>query len=323
MGRELELIADTFAEEPLDLEALLGSINQYYSSLGKTTISNLDDVSPEHATTSLGRILGFGKCKRKQMQDRLVEIEVFSELISEYDDDLHEKIMKNVLNPDTIGFKSFYVSKRLETSKRNENIRIIFSTLFKSEGINNQDDITGATRYKYRSFFNQICDRDSRTLNAIKSWAIHFGFFLDDVERKYSPVKQDGTAVNLLKKLDSELFGFDDISYNEDKVDKISFAMFKGIYSRGEALGVKSKCALDLFDWYHREILKPAERQKSAKKRERKYFQQVKRKEDRDHELNPESLFYAVSEQDFYDIYYIFRAFCYPIEEYNLKPWGC
>ena len=258
MGRELELIADAFAEEPLDVEVLLGLINQYYSSLGKPTISNLDDVRLEHATDDLGAILGFQEGNRTQMQDRLVESKIFSNLICDYDNEVQDRIRDNILDSDAVRRESFYIGESLHTISRNGNISLILRRLLQREGIRKLDDINTDIRDRYTGFFKSIWRRPGKgsytviPLYYIKSRAIHLGFFADEVEKKYSSTIETGKATELIRKIDCEIFGYADISYTEGQVDSLSFRIFAGIYNRRRQLGVRANCALHLFDYFIR-----------------------------------------------------------------------
>ncbi len=150
----LEQIANEFnsGESARNPHELLGLMNQYYIANSKSPLAHLDDINKGHATRGLGGILGFKLNNPRQMGQRLVELGIFSQRLSDYSPELLEKIIGKVIgNVSTHNFSSFYMAEDNKYAEANKKV-IATSPQMKDylsgKGIAHLDDINAgnATR---------------------------------------------------------------------------------------------------------------------------------------------------------------------------------
>lgn len=189
------------------------------------------------------------------IKSRLVELGLFSDRIASYDKESRNDIIKSALNP-LSAFKSYFLNGHLDNNVRYDNIKISFESLKRAEKIENLNDITSEFAHKYYGFFTTIGVKKTGkvlSVNNVKARLIQLGFFKKDAENKYGCIKLEGNATDLLKKLDSELFGYKDARFDENKVDNASYLVLKKIHGEAKRRNIKLNNSLDLLKYYKRE----------------------------------------------------------------------
>ena len=239
-------------------ETVMNNLRKYITNSFET----LDDIPFNMMIASL---LGADK-NIVSVRKAIAKLGLFSLKIGEYSQNIQNMIIENILRPGP-RTKSFYIDHSINSEVLRENLNIIFKELNKELGVKCLDNINAEINKNYKGFLSSIGvkSRNNRNkvlyypLAEIKTRFIHFGYFYEDIEQKYGHIKHKGTAVELLKKIDRELFDYKDIQADESKVDMISFEVLKKLNKETQQTLPKNKRprnSLDLFEYYQKEYAK-------------------------------------------------------------------
>ena len=107
-------------------QKVLGFINQYLISIGKSPFSHLDNIASRNVTLGLAKSLGLDNELVRQMQRRLVEIGVFSADLSDpkYTSEVRDEVIDNIVKKvSTPHFLSFYIDPNYNNYAKRSNKR--------------------------------------------------------------------------------------------------------------------------------------------------------------------------------------------------------
>ena len=98
---------------------MLESLNQFYDSNGIPTLSNLDDLQVEHIGRQIESLLDVPYRRFGEMQDRLIELNMFSPDMKEYSGEIQRKIIEGIVSKMSSNFSSFYLDNRNPNREKN------------------------------------------------------------------------------------------------------------------------------------------------------------------------------------------------------------
>lgn len=187
------------------------------------------------------------------IRDFFVESGLFSTTIKNYYNGVQEKILIGITHPKTKS-PSYYFNSKLDPLVRKDNLTTVWSYFKKKAGVRSLDDLTHTLFHSHRGFWKfpigaQIT-RNTGDANDVRTRLLHLGHFHTDVENKYTKIIHYGTVIDLLKQLDYDLFGYDDVEFDKNKVDQISYALLTRLHKEAQTQEMQLHNALELFEYY-------------------------------------------------------------------------
>ncbi len=184
-----------YIEENRKIIAASSNLRDYLSVMG---IHHLDDVTANHATSGLGKILGFPRKNAAAMGKMLIGYNVFSRNLSDYSEKIQDEAIRGIIQNISSNKTSWYLALDNPYSDGNKKI-IAHSHRMKdyllSIGINHLDDVDEKKHATWA--LGSILGFTDGNKTAMKKRLIEYGLYSQNLS-DFSPNAQDDIITKIL-----------------------------------------------------------------------------------------------------------------------------